>query len=287
MADNKPPQRDRKPSYISPLIIAVIVAAIGAITFLRLPSSQKLPPPAKTEVAAPAVTAPPASIVPQILTREDLIREAALAASEFAASGKLAGGTASLVGKRFAVSIPFGCGGFQNSLSNPQLAMSYDAEQQSIVLTARPGAWTTLPLIQGLASGEIDAVEGFWIPRPWTSAQSCPPQMDYPAPVTPTPPTAQTIGLAQIFPTGGSRLSRHAERPYIFTRKIAAGDNAALSSTYRLVLEGRITGFTKDSALRCWMEAPDHQPLCLFAVTFERVAFADGETGKQIATWTN
>ncbi len=288
MADNKPPPGDRKPSYISPLIIAVIAVAIGAVTFWRMPEATP-PPPVKVEPPAPVVAAQPpkpAPVVQPILTRDDLIREANLAASSFAASGLQPATSAALIGKRFAVSIPFGCGGFQNSLSNPQLGVSYDAEKQSITLTARPGTWTTLPLIQGLGSAEIDAVEGFWIPRPWTSARDCPPPMDNPAPATPTPPTAQTIGLAQIFEVGGSRVSRHAERPYIFTRKIPPGDNAALTSSYRLVLEGRITGFGKDSALRCWMEAPDHHPVCLFAVTLDRVAFED-EQGKQIANWTD
>lgn len=288
MADNKRPPEDRKPSYISPLIIAVIAVAIGAVTFFRVPETTP-PPPATVEPPAPVVAAPlpkPAPVVQPVLTRDDLIREANLAASGFAASGMQTANSAAMIGKRFMVSIAFGCGGFQNSSANSQLGVSYDAEKQSITLTARPGVWTTLPLIQGLGSAEIDAVEGFWIPRPWTSAQDCPPPMDNPAPATPTPATAQTIGLAQIFEVGGSRVSRHAERPYIYTRKIPPGDNAALTSSYRLVLEGRITGFGKDSALRCWMEAPDHRPVCLFGVALDRVAFED-EQGKQIANWTD
>lgn len=292
MADNKPAPKDRKPSYISPLIIGVLVAGLGAVIFLRSPETEAPKPAQTAETPAPpaAPVVPPKPVVaaaPPPLNREDLIFEARRAASEFAATGKLAPSAESLVGRRFVVSIPFGCGGAQSSTPGSQLSVSYDATNQSITLMAQPGVWTTLPLIQTLADpAAIDAVEGFWIPRPWTSAESCPPQITYPSPPTPTPSTAQTIGLAQLFPAGGSRLSRHAERPYQFTRKLPAGDTAMLANTYRLVLEGRITGFDKDNAMRCWMEASNHQPVCLYAVTFERVAFQD-ESGKQIANWTD
>jgi len=288
MADNKPPHGDRKPSYISPLIIGVLVIALGAVVFLREPAPeppkttqtmQTVAPPAPAPIAKPIAAPPP-------LQRQDLILEARRAASQFGATGALPS-TAALVGRRFAISIPFGCSGVQTSAPGAQLSVSYDAANQSITLTARPGTWTTLPQIQGLADpAAIDAVEGFWIPRAWTDSQSCPPQMAYPTPVTPTPLSAQTIGLAQLFPAGGSRLSRHAERPYQFTRKLPAGDATMLAMSYRLVLEGRITGFDKDTALRCAMETPDHQPVCLFAVTFERVTFRDEKDG-QIATWTD
>lgn len=288
MADNKPEPGDRKPSYVSPLIIGILVIALGVVVFFREPAPQPPEATSKADIVAPPAPAPvPKPVVaPPPLQRQDLIFEARRAASDFGATGKLPS-TAALVGRRFAFSIPFGCGGVQASAPGAQLSVSYDATNQSITLTARPGTWTTLPQIQGLADpAAIDAVEGFWIPRAWTDSESCPPQLDYSAPVTPTPPTAQTIGLAQLFAAGGSRLARHAERPYQFTRKLPAGDTSMLAMSYRMVLEGRITGFDKDTALRCAMEAPDHQPVCLFAVTFERVTFRD-EKDKQIATWTD
>ena len=289
MADNKPEPGDRKPSYVSPVIIGLLVIALGAVVFFREPAPQ--PPPA-TQTAKPVapqpapVPAPKPVAAPPPLQRQDLIFEAMRAAADFSATGNVPS-TAALVGRRFAFSIPFGCRGAQAGVPGAQVSASYDAAKQSITLTARPGTWTTLPQIQGLADpAAIDAVEGFWIPRAWSNSESCAPQMTYSEPVTPTPPTAQSIGLAQLFPAGGSRLSRHAERPYQFTRKVPAGDTAMLAMSYRLTLEGRITGFDKDTALRCAMETPDHQPVCLFAVTFERVTFRDAND-QQIATWTD
>ena len=48
--------------------------------------------------------------------------------------------------------------GRQAGVPGAQLSASYDAAKQSITLTARPGTWTTLPQIQGLADpAAIDA----------------------------------------------------------------------------------------------------------------------------------
>jgi hypothetical protein len=37
--------------------------------------------------------------------------------------------------------------------------------------------------------------------------------------------------------------------------------------------------------LKCWTEAPDHQPLCIYAVRFDRVAFEDAMTRQLLANW--
>ena len=50
MADNKPEPGDRKPSYVSPVIIGLLVIALGAVVFFREPAPQ--PPPA-TQAAKP------------------------------------------------------------------------------------------------------------------------------------------------------------------------------------------------------------------------------------------
>jgi hypothetical protein len=157
-----------------------------------------------------------------------------------------------------------------------------------VALVARPGDWTTLPLIQGLPdAGTIEAVEGFWFPRSWMDQESCPAQSAYPAPATPTPPTAPTLGLAQIFRSGESRVLRHAERPYEFTRRIPATAPDLLNHSYRLLLEGTISGFANHQALQCWAESADHQPLCLYGVTLNRVALLDGDTGQALANWND
>jgi hypothetical protein len=39
--------------------------------------------------------------------------------------------------------------------------------------------------------------------------------------------------------------------------------------------------------LQCWAESADHQPLCLYGVTLNRVALLDGDTGQALANWND
>ncbi len=289
MADDKPLLQDRKLLYVAPLVIAVIAAAIIVVTLVYQPPQPVVvaPPAHEVQVTKLAPIIAPVS-EPLPLTRADLINGARSAADDFAATGETPPGPDLLVGRRFSIRIAFGCGGVQGGDRRSQATVTYNADNQSVTLTATPGVWTTLPLMQGLEnSADLDAVEGFWIPRPWTQSKSCPAQTDFPVPPTPTPPTAQTLGLAQIFEKGGSRVLQHADHPYAFTRKLVSDDPSMLNHSYRLVLEGRIAGYSDGRALRCWMEAPDHQPLCIYAVVFDHVAFEDGVTGEILANWND
>lgn len=289
MTDNNPAPQDRKTSYIAPLVIAVAILAVFGFFFLRQPPS---PAPAPVPVAKPVpqqaetrVPAPVAPALPPMLTRADLLGAARNAAAAFAEQKQLDGASDALIGRRFSLRIPFGCGDSQDALA--QASLSVDAARKSVTLTARPGLWTTLPLFQSLAGDALDAIEGFWIPRPWANAETCPPQLAYAVPATPTPPSARTYGLAQIFTSSQSRVAQHADRPYEFTRKIPANDTMLLSHSYRLLLEGTISGYGDGHALRCWMESPAHHPICLYAVTFDHVAFEDGTTGAVLASWND
>lgn len=192
-----------------------------------------------------------------------------------------------MVGRRFQVKIPFGCGGVQVRPDGLQAQALYDAEANVARLSARPADWSTLPLILSLPkSADVEAAEGFWLPRPWTRGEGCPQAINEGASAaTPTPPAAQTVGLVQIFRGDESRIGRRGDRPYEFVRKFTADDAALVAHDYRLVLDGEVTGFIDGSAARCWSESPDHRPVCLFAVRLDRVAFEDGETGEQLAEW--
>lgn len=285
MADNKPAPPDRKISFIAPLIIAVVIAGIFAVSLLH--HAPPPPPPRVVKTAPPKPVMPLSPVIkapPPPLTRADIIDGVDRATLQYAATGKLAPAKDALVGRRFSLRIPFGCNGAQ--AVGAQVGLTSDAANQSVTLSAQPGNWITLPIIQALpGAGDIESVEGFWLPRPWSGSEACPPNIDYPVPVTPTPPTAHTLGLAQIFTANGSRVGQHADHPYEFTRKIPAGDAALMTHSYALVLEGRITGFADGQALRCWAESPNHQPICLYAVSFDHVAFQDGDTGEVLANW--
>lgn len=288
MADNRPRSPDRKLAWIAPLSIAGVVVAILLVAWLIPAMREAQAPPEPAPPPPPAPVAPPLPAAPPPpLAREELIREAEAVAAEYAA-GTLPAltGKDPLVGRQFVIRIPFGCQGLQARSAGAQAFTEYDAKNGTVRLVARPAVWTTLPLIVDLPGADaIERVEGFWIPRPWKAGEACPPRREGLAPATPTPPASRTLGLAQLFEAGGSRLARRGDRPYEFVRKVPEGDITLLAHSYRLVLEGRLVGFPGGRALRCWSESADHRPVCLYSVSFDRVAFEDAVTGDLLAEW--
>lgn len=284
MADNSPRSPDRKLGLIAPLSIgAVFVLILLAILVLRdrRPAPEPKPQPPAVDLS-PAVVGPPPP-----LTRTDVLRRANAIAAAFSA-GTNAGSTgeAAMLGRKFVIRVPFGCEGPQLRPGAAQAFYEFDPKKQTVHLVARPAAWTSLPVIQGLADvSKIEAVEGFWLPHPWSFADTCPPPREAPVPPSPTPPAAQTLGLASIFESGGSRVQRRGERAYDQVIKLKDGEAPPLADGYRLVLEGRFAAYPDGRVAHCWSESPDHWPVCLFAVQYDRVAFESGQDGQLLAEW--
>lgn len=281
MADNRPEGRRRRRG----LQILLMVAALAAVALLGvwLWPSPTPPPPAPPPAAA---TAPPTPVVapnPPALTRTELIQ-----AAEARAQGEPAadpGAKDPLADRRFRLAIPFGCLGPQIGAGASQAYYEVDAERRTLRLVARPVALAQHPVIAGLPDpNEIEAAEGFWIPRPWARSETCPPRQERPAPATPTPPSPPTLGLAMLFETGSSRLKRRGERPYELVRKVPEDEPLPLDQSFRLVLEGRLKAYPSGGVLRCTAESPDHRPVCLYSITLERVAFETPE-GQQLVEW--
>jgi len=277
MSDHRPRSPDRKFALIAPIAIGV-AAIIVLVLVLTRPEPVAPPPPQPPPlVPAPAAPAPPATA-----TRADLIA-AATAAADAYASGSAHGGK-ELVGRRFVVRLAFGCGGPVADPGPAQAYYQYVPTGPALRLVARPATWTDLPLIRA-ASGAAPAetVEGFWIPRPWLTGETCPKRRDVAPPATPTPVEAPSLGLAMFHDAEASRVERRSERPYEHVVKLDGGDGDQQRS-FDLRLEGRIASFADGAAIRCWSESAEHRPTCLFAVDLDRVAFEDAK-GAMLADW--
>lgn len=287
MPDHRGPPRDRKQALIAPFSIGLAVVAVLAAVWLlrgRSPGPPPAPEPAASSAPPPAAAPAPA---PPPVDRADLVRNANDAAAAFAAGMAPPRTKDSLIGRSFTLSIPFGCEGPQTS-ANPgsQSWVEYDPQVKSLHLQARASDWMTLPQVQAIPrAAQLEAAEGFWVPRPWSYSDACPRQASAAPPASPTPSPAPTLGLVRLFEKGGSRVLERGGRPYEFVRKLDPADPSMLTHAYRLVLEGRLTGWGDGRVAHCAAESVDHRPVCLYAVEFDRIAFLDGADGKLLAEW--
>lgn len=250
--------------------------------------------PERTEApidATPVAEAPPAPrIVPAPLTldRRAMLDGLRRAASNYA-SGVRPQGADALVGKPFSVTTAFGCLGPEPVAEGQAEGLarwSWAPERRAVQLSMTPGDWTQSALIASAGGGAGDAgweaVEGFWIPRPWMEDGGCPALASDPLASGPVAPSPQTVGLAAVFDADGSRLERRNGRAYAFTVR-PTGEAETVSAPrngYRLRLEGRVGAFPDGRAIRCRAAGPDQRPVCITAVRLDRVAFetADGAT---------
>lgn len=244
-----------------------------------------LPTPASISTRTPTMTE-----VPPNLGREALMTAVAQEASAYARGVPPPGEVDRLVGRSFAIRVPFGCSGASADSGDSrdrdgQPGWSWGPDRDTIRISMTPGDWTTSPLI---ASGPTpvtwEAVEGFWIPRPWLVTDECPKIARDPLQPA-TAPSRQTLGIAAVFEAGGSRIGRRNRRAY--THTVRAERDAPLNAPvegYRMLLAGRIVAFPNGRAIRCRAAGPDDRPVCIIAITLDRVAFEDAE-GETLSEW--
>ncbi len=285
-----------------PLPFALALAACGTERAPEATTADAPTPPAATAL-------PPEDAVPAVLDRRGIIEALRLAASEHS-SGRAAPASDALVDRSFALRIAFACPG-----SAPLPAdgagtaglphWSRTADGSAIRLTLSPADWigASAPVDVGDA-GVFDAVEGYWLPRPWQGFDDCPvarsgaaaappaspaavpaPSVAAAAPAaTSEPPAAQTMGLAAVYAQGSSRIGRRNGRPYASTIEIGTDGTAPPPGGYRLVLEGRVAAFPGGGAIACRGRGAERPPVCVIAVRLDRVAFESGD-GAALDEW--
>ena len=268
-------------------------ARLGAVLTLPLlllacGPKETAPPPAPQKIEPPPPEPPKIIPPPPTLGRADLLAAAAAAASAYAA-GATVERSDPLTGRSFAIRTPFGCAAAEDPPAPGLAGRVLRAKGRAAELSLTPADWTASPLVAAAVEAKIwDAVEGYWIDRPWLRPETCPALAaisaqdaeDAPA------PSPQTVGLAAAFGPEGSRFGRRNGRAYSFTVR---GEGEAPPPTpakgYRLVLEGRFTAFPDGASIHCRAETPDRRPLCIAAAQLDRVAFEDGDTGGVISEW--
>lgn len=264
--------------------LSLTVLALAWLSLLApacRPRSQEAERPSAAPAPVPAAApAPPAT--PSVLGRAELLQAVEDAAAAYAANTGEAQSAKALAGRRFAVRIPFGCAG--PGPDEAAVGYVYDDKSQTLRLRARPQAWAAEAWVRSLVgSDDAEAVEGFWIPRPWLRQEACPAWSALSGEAPALGPADQTVGLVQVFREDSSRLGRVGARGYQATVK-AAPEAARPIQGFRLALEGRIWSGEGRGPVRCRSSSPDRRPVCLVMVEFDRVAFEDAE-GAVLSEW--
>lgn len=275
-------------------ITATAALTLSALSLASCDRSEPVANTADIPAAAPAdanETAAPVVPLPlPPLTRGDLVNAAAAAASRFA-QGEASPDSDPLVGRNFAVRIPFGCTGptvvdASATEGSGLPGWSWSADRKAIQLRMTPSDWTDSALLAKAGAPDTwEAVEGFWLPRPWLTGETCPAVQADPLQTGTPPASPQTIGLAAAFEKGGSRLGRRNGRAYEHSIR-GEGDAAPTppADGFRLRLEGRIASYPSGRAIECSASGPDQRPICIVAIRLDRVAYEDAE-GATLSEW--
>jgi hypothetical protein len=286
----------REPKLIVGYRVAVAVAALSLAASALTGCNRKSPDPTATNVQTETPTTPKepvAAVVPAplpALTRGDLVSAAGQAASAFA-EGKAPSTADPLVGRSFAVRVAFGCSGpaageARAGEGNGLAAWTWGPDRKTIQLRMTPSNWTgSAMLAKAGASEKWEAVEGFWIPRPWLASETCPVVKADPLQTGASPASPQTVGLAAAFEAGGSRLGRRNGRAYEHSVRMK-GDTPLTPSEsgFRMLLEGRVASFPSGRAIECSAPGPDQRPVCIIAIQLDRVAYEDAN-GSTLSEW--
>lgn len=280
------------------ILTHLIAAGAGGVLAFVLADKEPAKTPAPDEQIvhdpAPVVEVPKIPVIPvpsPPLDRAALLAAAASAADAAASGSALPQSNAALTGRSFVLRMPFGCRGEMadpkgaDAKEKPSWAgWSFNPKSRALRLTAQASDLAETEWVKQLA-GEMtfDAVEGFWLRRPWTRTEQC--GADDLAPTDDMLDASQRrLAIAQFYSPEGSRTLRRGNRPYSSTVKLKENE-APSSNGYQLQLEGKISGFPDGQPIHCSQASPSVAPRCVIAVQFERVAFVAPGKDEPIVEW--
>ena len=215
-----------------------------------------------------------------------LDRAGFLAAMASAASAQASGtGTAlapSLDGRRFAIRIRFGCDGSAPADSDAALRWTTARDRKSYDIIAEPDLSQADEPLNAMSDQTIEAIEGFWIPRPWELHGGCPAVAPDDGKAGVSAP--RLVGIAQYFTAEDSRVGRRSGRPYVATQKIASPAELPKSGLV-LLLEGRFDAWPGGNVIRCSGSGRDRRPTCIASAHLDRAAFLRPDDSSVIAEW--
>lgn len=245
------------------------------------------------------------------MDRADLLTAVAQAASATASGVDDSADQRSLAGSRFELRIRFGCRGPAPDLSESVFGWSFDREDRTLRVKASPTISSDEKMVQQFAGEDVEAAEGFWIPRPWLLEPVCPAAAAVrPAPAEPEakadsegqqtaevlapvddeqesqapPPAWPKVGIVQFFTDTDPRTRRHGMRPFETVKTLGAGE-ALSSQGFNLVISGRLRALPGQRVIVCVSRGADNPPDCIISARIDRVRLERPDTKEILAEW--
>jgi hypothetical protein len=185
-------------------------------------------------------------------------------------------------GRRFELRLPFGCNGPDSGRSDSSgTGWRYDEDNDALRIRIEPVVWSGQDWWPGAASTDVEAIEGFWIDRPWTSNEACPATAST---AQVTAPAEQTVALGQTFTAESARSGKRNGQPYEAVIPVPK-EQLDTSKGFHILIKGRLAGASrKPIQCRSGLTA-DKPPVCLINVSLDEVAVQNAATGQTLATW--
>lgn len=275
---------------------------LAAVAGMGLSACRPAPAPtAEENITNELVQPTPLPVADSLIDRERLLTFVARAASAYAAGADNSEADRALDGRRFEVRLRFGCG--QPAVGEDVSGWAVDGGSKTLRLKAVPDLSFDDPLIRSLAGREgVEAVEGFWLKRPWLLTDACPAPRASDAKVPPPKsqpgnppieqetvqiaPRAPRIGIAQFFTTTDSRARRRSARPYETVKPLENGSELGAAG-FNLVLSGRLTAGPAGRVIACGSASIDTWPDCIIFADIDQVRMERPEAREVIADWAN
>jgi hypothetical protein len=282
---------------------------LTAIAGCRAQQSSDIATANDAQPSEPATNLTAAVPAPAGLDRAGLLNAVRSAADASATGVDDAQAQRKLDGRQFEVRVRFGCAGPQESLKTATLGWSFDERTRTLRLKVTPTISADQEEISALAPEGTEAVEGFWIPRPWILGTACPVDAA-PKPAPPlegasaqsertpavTAPDADQqdrqpaavrgrIGIAEFFGEDDARTGRRGQRPYEST-KVLDKDQMVGRQGFNLVLSGRLRALPGRKVIHCIVAGRDSPPNCVVSAHFDQVWIEHPDGGETIAQWS-
>ena len=305
---------DLRPYFLRPASRVLLIAS-GAVLAACVPGDPANE--AGNETEEPALNLPAVPMPPPPLDRARLLAAVAEAASASASGLDDRQAQRAFDGRQFELRIRFGCRGPREDLQNYSLSWSHDPQSGTLRVRALPTISAEDPIIAELGGDAFEAVEGFWIPRPWLLEPVCPraaaliqpaaspadteaaagtdPPADEqsagpeqqsadPAAVARPAPIGPKIGIAQFFTPTDPRTQRRDNRAYQSVTNVSPGQPLR-SQGFNLVLSGRLRALPGRSVINCTAHGPGAPPDCVVSADFDRVWIERPDTKEILAEW--